>query len=794
MKSHSALWRNWLFDDGEVGRVLGARDWSTHALGFPDGWPASLGIALQFGLTSREPMLVWWGESLHQFYNDACLPMLRGRHPTCLAISAPDAWPDLWETLGPPVRAAFAGQPTTAVACVQPDRPIRFTCRPLLGEGGRVVGVLGVCRAEDAAVRDEDPTEKQVQAGLRESEERYALAARATREAIWDCDLVTGQMRWNRAIADMFGWEEVVRGSTAQWWRERVHPDDRSRVVESIEVAAADPQRRRWHAEYRFRRANGHYADIVDRAFIMRDGKGAALRMAGAMLDVTRSKRAETALRDSEARYRALIELLPQLLWVARPDGGFTFCNQHWVEYTGLSTAQSAERGWIAAVDPTHRSRVLQAWLHATVAGKALDMEIPFRRAADGECRWHLARAQPVRDSKGSIVHWMGIALDIHDRRQAVAALEVADRRKDEFLATLAHELRNPLAPLRNALYLLQLREHGVDAQPIHDIMDRQVRQMARLLDDLLDVSRLTRGKIGLQRRIVELGSVVEAAVEASRPLLDAARHAFTASLPEAPIYVDADPTRLAQVFTNLLNNATKFTAPGGRVWLAAEREGSEFLVTVGDTGIGIPSHLLSEVFEMFRQLEQPSEHARGGLGIGLTLVKRLVQMHGGSVQAHSEGLGLGSRFVVMLPIAQAPSPSRPLAAGVDSGRRGAGPVRRVLVVDDNVDSARSLALLLRSLGHDVQVAHDGESALSAALKHQPHLVFLDIGLPGISGHEVAQRLRARFGPSQMRLVAMTGYGQVNDRLRSSSAGFDRHLVKPVEWQAIEATLTTLEA
>jgi PAS domain S-box-containing protein len=891
-----------------VGRILAARDWSTHALGPPDGWPAGLGIALQIGLASRQPMIIWWGERLHQFHNDACLAILGDRHPACLAASAAQACPDLWETLGPPVRAALGGQRTTALARLRPDLVLPFSCIPLSGEAGHVDGVVGICREEDAAVRAEGlasgpvsryreafesapcgtlvarldgkaleanasacrlldydrnelegkclfdlfrprealrlrralragnehrgecelrrrdgsfvwaalywqvlpggrwqvfvtdlselAAERQAQADLRESEERYAFAARATREAIWDCDLATGQVRWNRAIADLLGWDEAVRGSTAQWWRARVHPDDRARVVESIEVAAATGQRSRWHAEYRFLRADGHYADIVDRGFIMRDAKGAALRMVGAMLDVTRTKRAEMALRDSEARYRTLIELSPQLLWIARPDGGFTFCNQRWVEYTGLSTAQSSERGWIAAVDPTHRSRVLQAWLQGTVAGAALEMEIPFRRAADGEYRWHLARAQPMRDSEENILHWMGIALDIHDRRQAAAALEDADRRKDEFLATLAHELRNPLAPLRNALYLLQLREHGVDAQPIHDIMDRQLRQLVRLVDDLLDVSRVTRGKIGLRRRIVDIASVVDAAVEAGRPLLDAGRHTFTVTLPEAPVHVDADPTRLAQVFTNLLNNAAKFTDPGGRVWLIAEPKKDELLVTVGDTGIGMPTQLLSEVFEMFRQLEHPLEHARGGLGIGLTLVKRLVQMHGGSVEAHSEGIGLGSRFVVRLPITEVPASTGGPAPDrrARSGRSVAGPVRHILVVDDNVDSAQSLALLLRRLGHDVRVAHDGESGLSAALMYQPRLVFLDLGLPGLSGHDIAQRLRARFEPGRMRLVAMTGYGHANDRLRSSAAGFDEHLVKPVEWSAIEATLATLGA
>lgn len=666
MKIH-ANGRRWLFNEGEVGRVLAGNDWSTHALGDPENWPAPLIVALQIGLASRQPIFIWWGEQCHQFYNDACLSMLREHHPAWLGVSAPRASPELWNALGPSVRAAFGAHPTAATACPLPNYPVRFACSPLPGEGGRVGGVLAIC-SEPATGQDE-AAQRQAHSELRQSEERYALAARATREAIWDCDLGIGQVHWNRAIADLFGWEEAVRGSSLEWWRVRVHPDDRARVTESIQAATATAQRSRWHAEYRFLRADGQYADVMDRGFIMRDAHGAALRMVGAMLDVTRTKRVEMALRESEAR-------------------------------------------------------------------------------------------------------------------------------KDEFLATLAHELRNPLAPLRNASYLLGLQEPGADAKPIHAIIDRQVCQLVRLVDDLLDVSRVTRGKIALQRSLVELTSVIDTAVEASRPLLDAARHGFTVTLPEGPVCLDADPTRLAQVFTNLLNNAAKFTDAGGRVWLTAECSGDEVLVTVGDTGIGIPPGLLAAVFDIFRQIEGPSGQARGGLGIGLTLVKRLVQMHGGKVEAHSDGIGRGSRFVVTLPMArESRAPRRPGAPGtsaetVTSAQTGAAAMpRRVLVVDDNVDSANSLALLLRRLGHDVRVAYDGESGLSAALAHRPHLVFLDLGLPDLSGHEVAQRLRVRFGPGQMRLVAMTGYGQAKDRLRSIAAGFDQHLVKPVEWPAIEATL-----
>ena len=364
------------------------------------------------------------------------------------------------------------------------------------------------------------------------------------------------------------------------------------------------------------------------------------------------------------------------------------------------------------------------------------------------------------------------------------------DPRRDEFLATLAHELRNPLAPLRNALSLLQLQEHNADLRSIHAIMDRQLRQLVRIVDDLLDLSRVTRGKISLQHRVVDIASVVEAAVEASQPLLEAGRHSFAVTMPQTPLYVHADPGRLAQALTNLLNNAAKFTNPGGRIWLTAEASGGEAVVTVADSGIGIPAHLLDAVFEMFRQVEDP-EHVRGGLGIGLTLARQLVEMHAGSVEAYSDGVGRGSRFVVKLPMASASDPAeRPVSLGSAGSAPAAGaPHQRILVVDDNVDSAYSLALLLRELGHDVRVAHDGQSGLSAALRYRPSLVFLDIALPKLSGHAVARCLRARFGSQQMRLVAMTGFGNADDRMRSSSAGFDQHLVKPVEWSAIQATL-----
>jgi signal transduction histidine kinase/ActR/RegA family two-component response regulator len=362
-----------------------------------------------------------------------------------------------------------------------------------------------------------------------------------------------------------------------------------------------------------------------------------------------------------------------------------------------------------------------------------------------------------------------------------------SDRRKDDFLAMLSHELRNPLAPVLNTLAVLRARggARPADVQA-HELIERQVRHMARLVDDLLDVSRVTRGKIALQKERVDLGALAARAAETCRPLFEGRRHALAVALPDGPVLVEADPTRLEQVLTNLLTNAAKYTEPGGRVGMALERAGGDVIVRVRDTGIGMPPEMLARAFELFAQGERALARAEGGLGVGLTMVRSLVEMHGGAVSAHSDGPGRGSEFVVRLPL---------LPNGHAEGEaphEAAAPARRacrVLVVDDNRDSADSLALLLRLGGHAVQVAYDGRAALEAALAAPPEVVFLDIGLPGMDGHEVGRRLRAQAGMSGAMLVAISGFGQEEDHARSREAGFDHHLVKPVEPEAVQALL-----
>jgi PAS domain S-box-containing protein len=375
------------------------------------------------------------------------------------------------------------------------------------------------------------------------------------------------------------------------------------------------------------------------------------------------------------------------------------------------------------------------------------------------------------------------------ENAQLYAELREADRLKDEFLAMLAHELRNPLAPVRNALHVLkQPGANGEMVRQVRDVAERQVQHMARLLDDLLDVSRISRGRIELRKEAMDVAAVLRRSVEAVRPLIEERRHELTLALPAGALRVEADPTRLEQVLTNLLNNAAKYTDPGGRIGLTAERAGDEVVVRVRDTGIGIAPGMLPRIFDLFVQAERRLDRAQGGVGIGLTLVKKLVELHGGRIEAASGGLGQGSEFVVSLP---ALADERPCERGraAEQGEAAALPCRRILVVDDNQDAADSLGLLLRLAGQDVRTAYDGPSALDQVQAFRPALVFLDIGMPGMDGYEVARRLRQQSDLKDVVLVALTGWGQEEDRRRSREAGFDRHLVKPVEPSALEALL-----
>jgi PAS domain S-box-containing protein len=506
-------------------------------------------------------------------------------------------------------------------------------------------------------------------------------------------------------------------------------------------------------------------------------------------------ERAEEALRESEHRFRLMADTIPSVIWTAATDGRILYANERWFAYCGLTPEENDQ--WAERVlHPDDYQRCVETWTAALQLGAEYEIEVRNRRH-DGVYRWFVTRAVPFRDSSGRIVQWFGTTTDIDDRKRAeqenaslLATLKEADLRKDEFLAMLAHELRNPLAPIRNAAHIFRANAPlAPELRWAAAVMDRQVRQMTRLVDDLLDVSRISRGKIELRKQLIDLAAVVDSAVEASRPLIEKWGHELAVSIPSEPILLEADMTRLAQVLSNLLNNAAKYTDQGGRIRLTAERQSRHVLIRVKDTGIGIPPDMLSSIFDTFTQVDRSLERSEGGLGIGLTLVQRLVEMHGGSVEARSDGPGTGSEFLVHLPIAENVDGQRTQGAPGGEQEAMAPAARRILIVDDNADAADSLGVLLRMMGNEVYTAHDGLEAVGAAAAFQPDVALLDIGLPKLNGYEVARRIREQNGGSDMVLIALTGWGQEEDRRRSRAAGFNHHMTKPVEFGALQRLL-----
>jgi PAS domain S-box-containing protein len=502
--------------------------------------------------------------------------------------------------------------------------------------------------------------------------------------------------------------------------------------------------------------------------------------------DISARKRAEAERRT----LAAVVESSGDFIGLCTPDLVPFYLNEAGRRMLGLEVRDVSKTHVMDYFWPEDRPRIEKEAVPALLRDGRWSGEVRFRHFVTGEPIYTMWNAFVIRDEAGAVVAWATISPNLDNLKRAEEALQRANaellegaRRKDEFLATLAHELRNPLAPIANAVELVA---QPALAEPTRaaavGIVERQLKHMVRLVDDLLDVSRITSGKLQLRRQRVSLAAVIEQALETSRPHLRG--HEFTVSLPPEPIWIDADPVRLAQVFSNLLNNACKYTPGGGQIRLSAERNGAKASVRVRDTGIGIGAQHLPQLFNMFSQAAPALERAQGGLGIGLALSQALVRMHGGVIEAKSKGTGEGSEFVVTLPaLDEAPAPVR---------RRTSTPAvasRRVLVVDDNLDGAESLAMLLRADGHAVTVAHDGPAATAAVATFKPEVILLDIGLPGMNGYEACRAIRSRPGGDSIVIAALTGWGQDDDHRKSREAGFDAHLVKPVEREALAALL-----
>ena len=492
----------------------------------------------------------------------------------------------------------------------------------------------------------------------------------------------------------------------------------------------------------------------------------------------------EQALRSSEELFRVLANNIPMLAWYANPDGYIPWYNQRWFDYTGTTLEAQVGWQWASAHDPEDLPRVVAKWRAALASGELWEDVFRLRRH-DGELRWFLSRAFPLRDPSGRIVRWFGTSVDIHDQKRAEAEARAANRAKDEFMAMLGHELRNPLAPIMTALELLQMRDPSAAVRE-RMIITRQVTHLVRLVDDLLDISRITGGKIELHRETIELAAVVSRAVEISSPLLENRSHHLVVNVAPHGLAVDGDAMRLVQVLSNLLTNAAKFTPPKGTIAITGERRGSSVSLRVRDTGTGISAEMLPRVFELFAQERSGVDRSQGGLGLGLAIVRNLVAMHGGTVTARSEGVGRGSEFTIELPASTADLEA-PRGGDLRDGAAAQGTrpeALKILVVDDNRDAAELMQESLQALGHEARVAFDGPSALAVVEEFAPDVAVLDIDLPVMDGHELAARIRALAGGT--RLIAITGYGQTIDCSRSREAGFSLHLVKPVALEKLE--------
>jgi len=613
--------------------------------------------------------------------------------------------------------------------------------------------------------------------------------------ATWSWDIVTDRFYGDPTLARLFALPEMaVAGGPLAAVAQAIHPEDRERVMELVNRAIASGDR--YESDYRVQGANGTWRWVTARGKVERDAQGRPLRFPGVVMDVTERKEAEVALervRIDLERGRRLYETAlsntPDLVYVFDLQHRFTFANdallamwgKTWSESIGKTCLELGYEPWHAAM---HDAEIEQ--VRATK--QAIRGEVPFT-GVNGR-RMYDYIFVPVLDAHGEVEAVAGSTRDVTERQAMEQELREADRKKDDFIAMLAHELRNPLAPIRNGVHVLRHSNDPAVRERTQQVMERQLSHMVRLIDDLLDVSRVSRNKLELRRTHVTLSEVIAAAIETAGPAIEAEGHELTVALPDVPIMLDADLTRLAQVFGNLLTNSAKYTPRGGRIAISAERSAGQVAVAVRDSGVGIPAESLPTIFNMFSQVDRTLERTSGGLGIGLALVKGLVELHGGTVTGSSAGRDLGSTFTVTLPLAETAASA---VATPASEAPTAGPRHRILVVDDNQDGAETMAEMLALLGHEVRMAHDGHEAIASAEAFRPALILMDIGMPRVNGLDATRSIRAQPWGQDMVVIALTGWGQDNDRERSRAAGCNGHLVKPVGLPELQKVLGDFE-
>jgi PAS domain S-box-containing protein len=673
---------------------------------------------------------------------------------------------------------------------MQAQRILQFVYQPMFDAHCCVTGVI---------VQGLDMTEqRQAEEELRDIRSRMEAALEAGAIGTWSWDVVGDRFYGDNSLARMFSvaTEDVLAGNSLSQIIQRLHPEDRPYVQDKIERALRSGDR--YEASYRVINDDGTWKWITARGKIERDGSGQAIRFPGVVIDVTDWKRAEedlTRLTEESARRKRLYETFLSSI----PDFAYVFDLDHRFSYANEVLLKTWGRTWDEAIGKTCHELGYEKW-HAEMHDREIEQVKLTRQPLRGEVPFNGTFGRrdyeyilvPVIGKNGEVEAVAGTTRDVTDRKLAEQALRDVARRKDDFLAMLAHELRNPLAPIRNGLQVMRLAKTDVDElASIRDMMERQLAHLVRLIDDLLDISRITRNKMQLRRTQISIADVIDSAVETATPAIEEAGHHLSVVLPSGPIMLLADLTRLAQVFSNLLSNSAKYTPRGGTIVLSVKPpQDNHVVITVSDNGIGIPANALSSLFDMFSQVDRSLERSSGGLGIGLALVKGLVEMHEGTVAATSVE-GSGSTFTVRLPIEKTDQLGTPIKSSEDLMEQ---PNRRVLVVDDNRDGANSMATVLRLLGNDVATAHDGIEAVEVAESYLPQIILMDIGLPRLNGLDATQRIRQQPWGETIKIIALTGWGQEHDRMRSHAAGCDGHLVKPVDLPDLQKLLAELNS
>ena len=684
---------------------------------------------------------------------------------------------------------------TILIAKDRVERPIDDSAAPIRDKDGKIVGCVLVFRD----ITERKQTEKQIS----RVRSRLESTLKAGEIGTWEFDIANNSVYADPNLARMFGVTlEESAGGPLEAFMNAIYLDDKQRVAASIQKAIETDGA--FEAEYRVIGADQAVRWVVARGQLERDDAGHAVRMPGVVVDITGQKHAELELRTSEERRKLALDSGGLGSFNIDPATYTMDCDARFqIIFTGEIGPLTYEEAF-ACVHPDDRERIREAVAASVRVDDPADYAEDYRviHPKTKIIRWVFANGRANFEGEGTsrrLTSFDGTIADITERkamenalRQLAANLSEADHRKDEFLATLAHELRNPLAPIRNGLQIIRLAGGQPEiVEQSRAMIERQLKQLVRLVDDLMDVSRITQGKLQLQIEPVDLRTVLNSAIETSLTSIDQMGHELIVSIPDQTVVVNADLTRLAQVILNLLNNSAKYSDYGGRIWLSVELSGNDVLISVRDSGIGIATEQLPKVFELFSQIDRSLERSQGGLGIGLSLVKQLVDMHGGSILAKSEGIGHGSEFIVRLPNAIKPITKAP--NGKDQAVDGRSSLR-ILVVDDNCDSAQSLAMMLKFMGNQTFTAHDGEDAVSKAAEIHPDVILLDIGLPKLNGNEACQKIRQQPGGKDILIIAQTGWGQDEDRERTRSSGFDHHLVKPVDPVSLMKLLTRRSA